>query len=947
MKKYDPKKIEAKWQKQWLSKKIFAAKDNSKQKKKFVLVEFPFPSGSSLHMGHLRPYTAGDIVSKYHKMKGENVVYPIGWDAFGLPAENFAIKNKVHPEISTKKNVANAKRQLQNWGIGFDWSREINTTDPKYYKWTQKIFLEFLKAGLAYEKTGLINWCPVDKTGLANEEVIDGKCERCGSVVEKKELRQWYLKITDYAEKLLDGLKHLPEWPEAIKLQQENWIGKSEGAEIEFKIQNSESKISIFTTRPDTIFGATYLVLAPESKIVKNLESRIQNLDDVKNYIEKSKNESDIDRTAEGKEKTGVELEGVKAINPANNKEIPIWIADYVLGSYGTGAIMAVPAHDERDFAFAKKFNLPIERVIEPKFINTSDDSAVKQGEEFVKRDAVCVVVKNPANNKYLCIKWKNVHMNGLVTGGIEKGEDLVSAAKREVKEETGLRNLKLTIKSDFAIHSLFYHRIKKQNRWARFQYVFLELENEQKDIIKPEEEVLHEVVWKNANEFKDFFSVVEGEFITNLINNKDYIFTGNGILNNSEKFNDLDSEDAKKKITEFVGGKLVTKYKLRDWVFSRQRYWGEPIPVIHCEKCGVVPVPDKDLPVVLPKVKNYEPTGTGESPLAGIDKWVNTKCPICKGKAKRETNTMPQWAGSSWYWLRYCDPKNTKEFADIKKIKYWTPVDLYFGGMEHTTLHLLYSRFWNQFLFDRGLVATKEPFIKRVPHGIILGPDGEKMSKSRGNVVNPDNIAKVYGVDTMRLYMAFLGPHGNQIAWNDKGIIGTRRFIERVFSATEFLSKNEPREVTTAINKTIKKIGEDIENTSFNTAVSALMICLNSVYEHKKITLKSFEKFLQILAPLAPHISEEQWNKIGNKKSIFLSKWPKIDEKFLIEDVSIAIQINGKAREVMKLPKDTLEAQMVEKARTTGSISERLSGKTIVKTIAVKNRIVNFVVKE
>ncbi len=800
MSKYNPNSIEKKWQKYWLSKKVFVANDNSKLEKKFVLVEFPFPSGTNLHMGHLRPYTAGDIVSKYHKMNGKNVMYPIGWDAFGLPAENFAIKNKVHPETSTKKNVASAKKQLQNWGIGFDWSREINTTDPKYYKWTQKIFLEFLKAGLAYEKTGLINWCPVDKTGLANEEVIDGKCERCGTEVEKKELRQWYLKITDYAEKLLDGLKHLPEWPEAIKLQQENWIGKSEGAEIDFQIKDTKSKIKIFTTRPDTIFGATYLVLAPEHPLINELN--IENSKEVEKYIEETKNKTDIDRTAEGKEKTGIEVKGIKAINPANNEEIPIWIADYVLGSYGTGAIMAVPAHDERDFAFATKFDLEIKKVI---FLNDG-----------------------------------------------------------------------------------FFHDEVR---------------------IKPS--------------------------------------TEKGFLMNSAKFNDLSSDDAKKKITEFVSGKLVTKYKLRDWVFSRQRYWGEPIPVIHCPKCGVVPVPDKDLPVLLPKVKNYEPTGTGESPLAGIEKWVNTKCPNCNEKAKRETNTMPQWAGSSWYWLRYCDPKNTKEFANIKKLKYWTPVDLYFGGMEHTTLHLLYSRFWNQFLFDRGLVSVSEPYVKRVPHGIILGPDGEKMSKSKGNVVNPDDVAKVYGVDTMRLYMSFLGPHGNQVAWNDKGIIGTRRFIERVFALSEFISKEEPKEVTTAVNKAIKKVGEDIENTAFNTAVSALMICVNSVYDYKKITKKSLEKILQILAPLSPHVTEELWSNLGNKKSIFLSKWPAIDGKFLIEDVSISIQINGKAREVMTLEKDTPENIMIEKAKITGSITERLLGKEIIKTIAVKNRVVNFVIKD
>ncbi len=1143
MSKYNPKKIEAKWQKHWLTKKVFVAKDNAKEEKKFVLVEFPYPSGTGLHMGHLRPYTAGDIISKYHKMNGKNVVYPIGWDAFGLPAENFAIKNKVHPEISTKKNVANAKKQLQGWGIGFDWSREINTTDPKYYKWTQKIFLEFLKAGLAYEKTGLINWCPVDKTGLANEEVIDGKCERCGAIVEKKELRQWYLKITDYAEKLLDGLKYLPEWPEAIKLQQENWIGKSEGAEISFEVRGAsleKKKIKVFTTRPDTIFGATYLVLAPEHPLISRLN--IDNKKETEKYIEDTKNKSDIDRTAEGKEKTGIEIKGVKAINPANNEEIPIWIADYVLGSYGTGAIMAVPAHDERDFAFAKKFNLERKEVV-IRLIG-------KPLPDLNRRDVVkAVIIKN---GKILLVNEGYYTLPG---GKYEENETDYDTVIREVEEETGYQNG--TVKTYLGSSESIYPK-DDINRARRVKAYAVEVDEDQK--IEASDGHIKSSEWFPINEgielIKKGGTKSEHEFILRAQNNTEELFGEEGILINSDKFSGLTSEDAKKKITEFVGGKLVTKYKLRDWVFSRQRYWGEPIPVIHCEKCGVVPVPDKDLPVVLPKVKNYEPTGTGESPLAGIEKWVNTKCPNCeveknktkylifdfdgvlgdtykqslqarvdmgnskdmeeshknlheyfsatpwhaneldeKGKkeyhnfgigyaeamtklkynlfddfikeinkikntkiavvssgydlyskgplkksklkythflagnhhhskvekiktickawktdiknvyyftdtqadvyelentldkrklvgcswgyqgeeklkevlsenqilkkftdihkifepgiAKRETNTMPQWAGSSWYWLRYCDPKNTKEFADKKKLKYWTPVDLYFGGMEHTTLHLLYSRFWNQFLFDRGLVTTKEPYVKRVPHGIILGPDGEKMSKSRGNVINPDDIVKVYGVDTMRLYMAFLGPHGNQIAWNDKGIIGTRRFIERVFALTDFLSKDEPREVTTAINKAVKKVSEDIENSAFNTVVSALMICLNSIYENKKITKKSFEKFLQILAPLAPHITEELWNNIGNKKSIFLSKWPTVDEKFLIEDVSIAIQINGKAREVIMLPKDTSEDEMIEKAKSFGSISERLVGKEIIKTIAVKNRIVNFVVKE
>lgn len=768
MKAYDPKKIEPRWQKYWQSKKIFQAKN--KGKKKLVLVEFPYPSGAGLHMGHMRPFIAGDVVSKYYKQKGFDVMYPMGWDAFGLPAENFAIKNKVHPSVSTKKNVANAKKQLLSWGTGYDWSREINTTDPNYYKWTQKIFLEFYKSGLAYEKFGEINWCPKDLTGLANEEVVDGKCERCGTVVEKKSLRQWYLKITDYADKLLEGLKDLPEWPESVKLQQENWIGKSEGAEIEFELRSQEAKklgsVKVFTTRADTIFGATYLVLAPESVLVQELKSQITNWSEVESYVNKAKAKADIERSAEGKEKTGVKLEGVIAINPANNEEIPVYIADYVLGGYGTGAIMAVPQHDERDREFAKKFNLP--------------------------------VVDRPL---------------------------------------------------------------------------------------------------LNINEAAQRF------------------------------------------------GEKVVKFKLRDWVFSRQRYWGEPIPLVHCDKCGVVPVPDKDLPVKLPNVKNYEPTGTGESPLAAIDKWVNTKCPQCKGKARRETNTMPQWAGSSWYWLRYMDPKNKKEFSSLKMQKYWSPVDLYFGGMEHTTLHLLYSRFWNLMLYDRRLVVVKEPYAKRVPHGIVLGPDGEKMSKSRGNVVNPDEVVALYGADTTRLYMMFLGPHGAQVAWSDKGIVGTRRFLERVWNMRDFIAKTESVEVTRTLHKTIKKVEEDIEAFSFNTAISAMMIFANTVYETKSVTKSSYEIFLKVLAPFAPHITEELWSALGRKTSIYMEKRPKYEEGMLVsEEVAMAVQVNGKVRSELKVPRDSDDETVKSMALADTKVFPYLDGKEVRKVIVVKNRLISIV---
>ncbi len=968
MNKYDPKKIEKKWQNFWKSKKVFEAKENSKEnkgKKKYVLIEFPYPSGAGLHMGHLRPYLAGDAMSKYYKLKELNTVYPIGWDAFGLPAENYAIKNKVHPEVSTKKNIANAKKQLMSWGTGFDWSREINTSDPKYYKWTQKIFLELLSKGLAYEATGLINWCPKDKTGLANEEVIDGKCERCGTPVEKKELRQWYLKITDYAEKLLEGLKHLPEWPEAVKIQQENWIGKSEGAEIDFYLDfkknpddnkrrgpnGEKAHLKIFTTRPDTIFGATYLVLAPEHLWVTlatdNEHNVLENKEEVKKYIRQVKNKSEIERTSEGKEKTGVELKGVKAINPASQKEIPIFVADYVLGGYGTGAIMAVPAHDTRDFEFAKKFNLPIRQVVAEHFID--EKNPPRKDKQNAPRIVVQGIVRNLKNNAVLQIVWKKFPWKTFVIGGAENNENLEDAVKREVYEETGYKNFSSIRRIGHEMRSEWYAEHKDENRYAHMHVFELVLADDLHDEINDEEKSKHSISWVPYESIpKSFNPVGEISAIWRALNSKeDHIFTGKGKVINSGNFSELSSGEAIKRIIEFVGGKIVTKYKLRDWVFSRQRYWGEPIPVIHCDKHGAVPVPDKDLPVILPKVKNYEPTGTGESPLAKIDKWVNTKCPICKGNAKRETNTMPQWAGSSWYWLRYTDPKNTKEFADIKKQKYWTPVDIYLGGMEHTTLHLLYSRFWNQFLYDQKLVTAKEPFTKRIPHGIILGPDGEKMSKSRGNVVNPDDIVKLYGADTMRVYMAFLGPHEAQIAWNDKGIIGARRFIERVFGIKELITKSEPKEVTIAINKVIKKVGEDIESTAFNTAISALMICTNSIYEHKSITKKSFEKLLIILSPFAPHTCEELWKEIGNKNSIFASKWPNFDSKIVEnEQVTIAIQINGKTRGTIEVKKDAEENIVLEKIKKLPQIATKIDGKNVIKTIVVKNKIVNFVVK-
>jgi len=796
MRFYPHQKIEKKWQKEWEKSGIYKAKDFSKKPKWYSLIEFPYPSGAGLHVGHIRSFTAMDIISRKRRMEGYNVLYPIGWDAFGLPTENYAIKTGMDPRVATKKNTDNFKKQLKGLGFSFDWSREINTTDPNYYKWTQWIFLQFFKKGLAYKAEIPINWCPKDKIGLANEEVIGGKCERCGTPVVQKLKSQWLLKITAYAEKLLAGLKTVDFLPE-IKLQQTNWIGKSEGSEIDFPIKNSSLKIKVFTTRPDTLFGATYVVLSPEHHLIQELKNQIQNWEEIKNYLNQASHKTEEERLKEEKEKTGVELKGIKAINPANEKEIPIWVADYVLSTYGTGAIMAVPAHDKRDYDFAKKFNLPIMKVID---------------------------------------------------GG-----------------------------------------------------------------------------------------------------QKEELYEGLGKLINSGKFNGMESEKAKWEITKFVNGKKTIKYHLRDWVFSRQRYWGEPIPIIICEKCGYVPVSEKELPVLLPKIKNYRPRDDGESPLASISSWVNVKCPKCGGKAKRETDVMPNWAGSSWYFLRYTDPHNNKSFADFKKLKYWMPVDWYNGGMEHVTLHLLYSRFWNLFLYDLGLVPYKEPYKKRTAQGMVLGEGGIKMSKSKGNVVNPDEIVKKYGADVARVYEMFMGPFDQAIAWDPKSIEGIKRFLLKVWNLglNKKISKKSKNEKTKKIiNKTIKKVSEDIELMSFHTAVSSLMICINEFQLEKNIPQKDWEKFLIILAPFAPYLTEELWKKLGHKKSIHLEKWPSFDKKLIQEELKeVVVQINGKKRGIIKIKQGESKTNVEEKALKLNNIFPILKDKQIKKVIYVPEKVINFVI--
>ncbi|MES3031576.1 MAG: class I tRNA ligase family protein [Patescibacteria group bacterium] len=942
MNRYDHSKIEPKWQKHWEVKKLNHAREDSTKKKFYALIEFPYPSGDGLHVGHIRSNTAMDVVARKRRREGFEVLYPIGWDAFGLPTENFAIKTGIQPEIVTKKNTDTFRRQLKSLGFSFDWSREINTTDPKYYKWTQWIFLQMLKKGLAYKKKMEINWCPKDLIGLANEEVIDGCCERCGTKVEKKEKEQWMLAITQYADRLdkdLDLVDYLPR----VKTQQRNWIGKSEGAEINFKIVGNDTVVKIFTTRPDTIFGATYIVLAPESLYAQELVAQAENTIEVAQYIQDVKSKTDIERTSADKEKTGVELKGVRAISPGTGEEIPVYVADYVLAHYGTGAVMAVPAHDERDAAFAKKYGLPVKHVVESLSTLSEGPDAVKPGLPFVERDAAVCIVRHWSEEKYLMSFYRANGWKGFIVGGLEGGETPAIAGTREIHEESGYKNARF-VRDVGVLHSQFFHQVKAVNRSAHFKVAYFELADGERDEMSEDEKKLHEVVWLSEGEVEKAMNREDIQLAWKFFK-KGPCFTGEGILVNSGKFNGKNSTEVKKEITESVGGTWVTKFKLRDWVFSRQRYWGEPIPVVHCEQCGVVPVPEKELPIQLPKVKNYKPTETGESPLAAIEKWVNTKCPQCKGKAKRETDTMPNWAGSSWYYLRYADSKNKKEFASIKNLKYWTPVDWYNGGMEHTTLHLLYSRFWHKFLYDQGLVPTNEPYQKRTSHGLILAEGGEKMSKSKGNVVNPDELIKVVGADTLRVHEMFMGPFDQAIAWDTNTIAGSRRFIERIWALHTKVGESQNTQIDSLMQKTIKKVSTDIEEMRFNTAISALMIAVNDLEKETTISKENYEILLGLVAPFAPHVADELWSLLKNKKSIHLAPWPIFDEKRVVEGSGkIVVQINGKMRATFEAPPGTGDKELEELAKKLPEVGKWIEGKNIAKVIVVKGRVVNIV---
>ena len=801
---YNHKVVEGKWQRVWDDNKAFAATDDYSKPKYYALVEFPYPSGQGLHVGHPRPYTALDIVARKRRMQGYNVLYPMGWDAFGLPTENYAIKNKIHPKEVTKTNVARFKKQLHSLGYSFDWDREINTTDPEYYKWTQWIFLKLFKAGLAYKKEMPINWCTSCKVGLANEEVVNGVCERCGSEVVRKVKSEWMLKITDYADKLIEGLDGV-DYIERVKVSQKNWIGRSTGAEVDFSVKGKEDKLRIYTTRCDTLFGVTYMVVSPEHPILDKYKDEIGNWSDIEAYREQAAKKSDFERSELAKDKTGVCIDGLTAINPVNGKEIPIYVSDYVLMSYGTGAIMAVPAHDDRDWEFAKKFGLPLIQVV------------AKDGEEV----------------------------------------DINEAAFTDV---------------------------------------------------------------------------------------------ATGVLINSDFLNGLEVKDAKEKMIKFLEekgiGQAKTNYKLRDWVFSRQRYWGEPIPIVHCDKCGYVPIDESQLPLLLPEVDSYMPTDNGESPLAAMTDWVNTTCPCCGGPAKRETDTMPQWAGSSWYFLRYTDPHNTEALASKEALKYWLPVDWYNGGMEHTTLHLLYSRFWHKFLYDQGVVPTPEPYQKRTSHGMILGENGEKMSKSRGNVVNPDDIVDVYGADTLRTYEMFIGAFDLAASWSEDGVKGCRRFLDRVWKLQDSVTdeKGYSKDMETKMHQVIKKVSNDFENLKYNTAIAAMMALLNDFYKKGSVTADEFKTLLILLNPVAPHITEELWSVKNYGGYVYQQTWPEFDETKTVEStVEIAVQINGKTKATLAIGKEDPKDEVIAKAKEV--IADKLTG-NVIKEIYVPGRIVNIVMK-
>ena len=962
MSRYNPKEVEPKWQAKWAEDKLYEASDTSTKPKRYVLEYFPYPSGAAMHVGHVRNYTIGDVLSRFARMNGYNVLHPMGWDAFGLPAENYAIKTGISPKIAIKQNTDRFKKQLVQMGFGYDWSREFASSDPDYYKWTQWFFLLLNKRGLAYQKESLQWWCPFDKTVLANEQVENGKCWRCGSEVEKKLLKQWFFKITDYADRLANDLDEV-DWSESIKTMQRNWIGRSKGAEIDFKVDGSDKVIKVFTTRPDTVFGATFMVVAPEYLLANDIVTDEQRAH-VSNYLKEVQAKSDIERQETDREKTGV-FTGAYAINPANDQKIPIWTADYVLVGYGTGAIMAVPAHDQRDYDFAKKFNLPIQDVIAPVFGEPQADE--------IKKKATIVAVRNPKTNLVLVLNWgprqQRYGGNMLIGGTIHDGEDAETTARREIAEETGYTDLKLIKTSPVPGFGHFYSNTKNHNVFVETTGLYFELQSEAMGQTKLDEGEVNKftIEWQPIDQVAALLDDgIHAYYYQTLV--LDEVMKDEGLMINSGPYDGLASSEAREKIVADLATKGTAQerinYKIRDWLISRQRYWGAPIPIIHCEKCGAQPVPENQLPVLLPDVEKFEPSGNGQSPLAQITEFVQTTCPNCGGPAKRDTDTMDGFACSSWYFLRFADPHNNKQAFDKDKAKYWLPVDDYIGGAEHAVMHLLYARMWTKVMYDAGLIDFSEPFKTLRNQGMILAPDGQKMSKSKGNTIEPDGlIGQGYGADAIRIMELFIGPWNQSASWSVEGLGGSYHFLQRIWTLVQNYSNiqgrtNEQlpdeREIYRAAHQAIKSVTYGLENLGFNVAVADLMEYVNNLYKlsaqdkfaNQKAWQFAVETLLKLLAPFAPHMAEELWHQLGHEDSIHLSEWPKHDEQYLVSDTMvIVVQINGKVRAELTVPSETDEAEIVAQAIANERVKPYLEGKEIKKTVYVNSKLVNFVV--
>lgn len=959
--RYDPKQIEPKWQEIWKKTGIYKTPDHPGEDHYYCLVMFPYPSGD-LHTGHWYNFGPADTHARFKRMQGHKLLHPIGFDAFGLPAENAAIKRNIPPSDWTDQNAATMTTQLERLGAMYDWDRVINTSKPDYYRWTQWLFLKLYEKGLAYRAKGWQNWCPKDQTVLANEQVVGAGnvCDRCGTPVVKKELEQWFFKITDYADRLLYDLDKV-EWPQRVKTMQQNWIGRSEGALVKFLAVEDNLEVEVFTTRPDTLGGATFVVISPELA-QKWAEADWKAPKKVTDYITQSFRETELERVDEKREKTGVDS-AVKVVNPLTGEEVPVWVADYVLGGYGTGAIMAVPAHDERDYEFAKKFGLPIKQVVEPQYFQTTEPGKIRDGEPFDHRDAIIAMVKHWKDDKYIALKWKQVAWGTFVTGGIEDGQTAETAAQAEIREETGYLNAKL-VKSFGTVHGLFYHVPKKTNRAAHAQMLLMQLTDGGREETSVEEQAIHEVKWLTPKELAEFLTPDTHKHSLRLLNGEEVVFTGEGPLVNSGEFDGLAGTDAKHAIIEHLykagRGKGHTQYRLRDWLVSRQRYWGPPIPVVYCQDCGVVPVPKDQLPVVLPLDVEFEPTG--KSPLASRPDFYETTCPKCGKSAKRETDTLDTFVDSSWYFLRYPNTRYEKGPFDPEAIKEWMPVDQYIGGVEHAILHLLYSRFITKVLYDEELVGFEEPFKRLFNQGIILGPDGQKMSKSRGNVVNPDDWVDKYGADTFRIYLMFMGPYDQGGPFDTKGISGVHRFLQRVWALvgdhakadTAAASPELEAALATATHRTIQKVTQDIQNFGFNTSVAAMMEYVNELYLLKaKLPLGSdawgeaLGVLIRLLAPFAPHIAEELWQELGGETSVHLSEWPiYLENQVRVELVDIVVQVNGKLRATLTLPPEIGDEELEALAREDGNVQRQLEGKTVAKTIVVPRKLINFVVR-